>query len=65
MQPTKYTIAQAINLALASLEQDDQVILLGQILVTWWGFSYYRGAPTIFGRARVIDTPLAEATSVA
>ncbi|WP_292532160.1 alpha-ketoacid dehydrogenase subunit beta [Methylocystis sp.] len=56
------TLVEAVNLALArAMNEDDEVLLLGEdIGVNGGVFRATNGLQARFGRARVIDTPLAE-----
>jgi pyruvate dehydrogenase E1 component beta subunit len=59
---TEITLVESVNLALArAMSEDDDVLLLGEdIGVNGGVFRATNGLQARFGRARVIDTPLAE-----
>ncbi|WP_292532145.1 alpha-ketoacid dehydrogenase subunit beta [Methylocystis sp.] len=59
---SEITLVEAVNLALArAMNEDDEVLLLGEdIGVNGGVFRATNGLQARFGRARVIDTPLAE-----
>ncbi len=59
---SEITLVEAVNLALArAMSEDDDVLLLGEdIGVNGGVFRATNGLHARFGRARVIDTPLAE-----
>lgn len=59
---SEITLVEAVNLALArAMSEDDEVLLLGEdIGVNGGVFRATNGLQARFGRARVIDTPLAE-----
>jgi pyruvate dehydrogenase E1 component beta subunit len=62
MAMSEITLVEAVNLALArAMNEDDEVLLLGEdIGVNGGVFRATNGLQARFGRARVIDTPLAE-----
>jgi len=62
-RPASMTYAQAACLALQEAMRDDpNVVALGEDLGRGGIFGQYRGLPQEFGPARVIDTPISEAT---